>query len=134
MSLPEKVTVCPKCNCEIPGDSVFCPGCRAKLSSATVSTQSDEKLTQMFSNVEKWELMGIRRVVDRSALQMTDQQRQEELDNRIQSAQDVAIANRIAMTEVERKRKKPITIVFLSILAMIVTALTVYWMIRCFGY
>lgn len=134
MSLPEKMTVCPKCNCEIPGDSVFCPGCRAKLSSATVSTQSDEKLTQMFSNVEKWELMGIRRVVDRSALQMTDQQRQEELDNRIQSAQDVAIANRIAMTEVERKRKKPITIVFLSILAMIVTALTVYWMIRCFGY
>ena len=134
MSLPEKVTVCPKCNCEIPGDSVFCPGCRAKLSSATVSTQSDEKLTQMFSNVEKWELMGIRRVVDRSALQMTDQQRQEELDNRIQSAQDVAIANRIAMTEVERKRKKPITIAFLSILAMIVTALTVYWMIRCFGY
>ena len=73
MSLPEKMTVCPKCNCEIPGDSVFCPGCRAKLSSATVSTQSDEKLTQMFSNVEKWELMGIRRVVDRSALQMTDQ-------------------------------------------------------------
>ena len=134
MSLPEKMTVCPKCNCEIPGDSVFCPVCRAKLSSATVSTQSDEKLTQMFSNVEKWELMGIRRVVDRSALQMTDQQRQEELDNRIQSAQDVAIANRIAMTEVERKRKKPITIVFLSILAMIVTALTVYWMIRCFGY
>ena len=134
MSLPEKMTVCPKCNCEIPGDSVFCPGCRAKLCSATVSTQSDEKLTQMFSNVEKWELMGIRRVVDRSALQMTDQQRPEELDNRIQSAQDVAIANRIAMTEVERKRKKPITIVFLSILAMIVTALTVYWMIRCFGY
>lgn len=134
MSLPEKMTVCPKCNCEIPGDSVFCPVCGAKLCSATVSTQSDEKLTQMFSNVEKWELMGIRRVVDRSALQMTDQQRQEELDNRIQSAQDVAIANRIAMTEVERKRKKPITIVFLSILAMIVTALTVYWMIRCFGY
>ena len=134
MSLSEKVTVCPKCNCEIPGDSVFCPGCRAKLSSATVSNQSYEKLKQMFSNVDKWELMGIRRVVDRSALQMTDQQRQEELDNRIQSAQDVAIANRIAMTEVERKRKKPITIVFLSILAMIVTALTVYWMIRCFGY
>ena len=134
MSLPEKVTVCPKCNCEIPGDSVFCPGCRAKLSSATVSNQSYEKLKQMFSNVDKRELMGIRRVVDRSALQMTDQQRQEELDNRIQSAQDVAIANRIAMTEVERKRKKPITIVFLSILAMIVTALTVYWMIRCFGY
>lgn len=134
MSLPEKMTVCPKCNCEIPGDSVFCPGCRAKLSSATVSNQSYEKLKQMFSNVDKWELMGIRRVVDRSALQMTDQQRQEELDNRIQSAQDVAIANRIAMTEVERKRKKPITIVFLSILAMIVTALTVYWMIRCFGY
>lgn len=134
MSLPEKMTVCPKCNCEIPGDSVFCPGCRAKLCSATVSNQSYEKLKQMFSNVDKWELMGIRRVVDRSALQMTDQQRQEELDNRIQSAQDVAIANRIAMTEVERKRKKPITIVFLSILAMIVTALTVYWMIRCFGY
>ena len=134
MSLPEKMTVCPKCNCEIPGDSVFCPVCGAKLSSATVSNQSYEKLKQMFSNVEKWELMGIRRVVDRSALQMTDQQRQEELDNRIQSAQDVAIANRIAMTEVERKRKKPITIVFLSILAMIVTALTVYWMIRCFGY
>ena len=134
MSLPEKMTVCPKCNCEIPGDSVFCPGCRAKLSSATVSNQSYEKLKQMFSNVDKWELMGIRRVVDRSALQMTDQQRPEELDNRIQSAQDVAIANRIAMTEVERKRKKPITIVFLSILAMIVTALTVYWMIRCFGY
>lgn len=134
MSLPEKMTVCPKCNCEIPGDSVFCPGCRAKLSSATVSNQSYEKLKQMFSNVDKRELMGIRRVVDRSALQMTDQQRQEELDNRIQSAQDVAIANRIAMTEVERKRKKPITIVFLSILAMIVTALTVYWMIRCFGY
>ena len=134
MSLPEKMTVCPKCNCEIPGDSVFCPGCRAKLSSATVSNQSYEKLKQMFSNVDKWELMGIRRVVDRSALQMTDQQRQEELDNRIQSAQDIAIANRIAMTEVERKRKKPITIVFLSILAMIVTALTVYWMIRCFGY
>ena len=134
MSLPEKMTVCPKCNCEIPGDSVFCPGCRAKLSSATVSNQSYEKPKQMFSNVDKWELMGIRRVVDRSALQMTDQQRQEELDNRIQSAQDVAIANRIAMTEVERKRKKPITIVFLSILAMIVTALTVYWMIRCFGY
>ena len=134
MSLSEKVTVCPKCNCEIPGDSVFCPGCRAKLSSATVSNQSYEKLKQMFSNVDKRELMGIRRVVDRSALQMTDQQRQEELDNRIQSAQDVAIANRIAMTEVERKRKKPITIVFLSILAMIVTALTVYWMIRCFGY
>ena len=134
MALPEKVTVCPKCNFEIPGDSVFCPGCRAKLSSATVSNQSYEKLKQMFSNVDKWELMGIRRVVDRSALQMTDQQQQEELDNRIQSAQDVAIANRIAMTEVERKRKKPITIVFLSILAMIVTALTVYWMIRCFGY
>ena len=134
MSLSEKVTVCPKCNCEIPGDSVFCPGCRAKLSSATVSNQSYEKLKQMFSNVDKWELMGIRRVVDRSALQMTEQQRPEELDNRIQSAQDVAIANRIAMTEVERKRKKPITIVFLSILAMIVTALTVYWMIRCFGY
>lgn len=134
MSLPEKMTVCPKCNCEIPGDSVFCPGCRAKLSSAAVSNQSYEKLKQMFSNVDKRELMGIRRVVDRSALQMTDQQRQEELDNRIQSAQDVAIANRIAMTEVERKRKKPITIVFLSILAMIVTALTVYWMIRCFGY
>jgi hypothetical protein len=79
----------------------------------------------MFSNVEKWELMGIRRVVDRSALQMTDQQRQEELDNRIQSAQDVAIANRIAMTEVERKRKKIIRFVILGILSVIVTAFTV---------
>ena len=125
MSLPEKMTACPKCNCEIPGDSVFCPGCRAKLSSATVSTQSDEKLKQMFSNVEKWELMGIRRVVDRSALQMTDQQRQEELDNRIQSAQDVAIAKRIAMTEVERKRKKIIRFVVLGILSVIITAFTV---------
>ena len=125
MSLPEKMTVCPKCNCEIPGDSVFCPRCRAKLSSATVSTQSDEKLKQMFSNVDKWELMGIRRVVDRSALQMTDQQRQEELDNRIQSAQDVAIANRIAMTEVKRKRKKIIRFVILGIISVIVTAFTV---------
>lgn len=134
MSLPEKMTVCPKCNCEIPGDSVFCPGCRAKLSSATVSNQSYEKLKQMFSNVDKWELMGIRRVVDRSALQMTDQQRQEELEKRIQSTHDVAIQKRITTAEAETKRKKPITIVFLSILAMIVTALTVYWMIRCFGY
>jgi hypothetical protein len=79
----------------------------------------------MFSNVEKWELMGIRRVVDRSALQMTDQQRQEEPDNRIQSAQDVAIANRIAMTEVERKRKKIIRFVVLGILSVIITAFTV---------
>lgn len=134
MSLSEKVTVCPKCNCEIPGDSVFCPGCRAKLSSATVSTPSDEKLKQMFSNVEKWELMGVRRVADRSALQMADQQRQEELEKRIQSTRDVAIQKRIATAEAKTKRKKPITIVFLSILAMIVTALTIYWMIRCFGY
>ena len=125
MSLPEKATVCPKCNCEIPGASVFCPGCRAKLSSATVSNQSYKKLKQMFSNVDKWELMGIRRVADRSALQMTDQQRPEELDNRIQSAQDVAIANRIAMTEVERKRKKIIRFVVLGILAVIITVLTV---------
>ena len=125
MSLPEKMTVCPKCNCEIPGDSVFCPVCGAKLSSATVSNQSYEKLKQMFSNVDKRELMGIRRVVDRSALQMTDQQRQEELDNRIQSAQDVAIANRIAMTEVERKRKKIICFVVLGILSVIITAFTV---------
>ena len=79
----------------------------------------------MFSNVDKRELMGIRRVVDRSALQMTDQQRQEELDNRIQSAQDVAIANRIAMTEVERKRKKIICFVILGILSVIITAFTV---------
>jgi hypothetical protein len=79
----------------------------------------------MFSNVDKRELMGIRRVVDRSALQMTDQQRQEELDNRIQSAQDVAIANRIAMTEVERKRKKIIRFVILGILSVIITAFTV---------
>ena len=69
--------------------------------------------------------MGIRRVVDRSALQMTDQQRQEELDNRIQSAQDVAIANRIAMTEVKRKRKKIIRFVVLGILSVIITAFTV---------
>ena len=134
MSLSEKVTVCPKCNCEIPGDSVFCPGCRAKLSSATVSTQSDEKLKQMFSQIDKWEFMNFYPVANPNTPQMTEQQKQEELEKRIQSTQDVAIAKRIAMTEVERKRKKPITIVFLSILAMIVTALTVYWMIRCFGY
>jgi hypothetical protein len=79
----------------------------------------------MFSNVDKRELMGIRRVVDRSTLQMTDQQRLEELDNRIKSAQDVAIANRIAMTEVERKRKKIIRFVILGILSVIVTAFTV---------
>lgn len=125
MSLPEKMTVCPKCNCEIPGDSVFCPGCRAKLSSATVSNQSYEKLKQMFSQVDKWEFMNFYPVVNPNPPQMTDQQKQEELEKRIQSAQDVAIAKRIAMTEVERKRKKIIRFVILGILSVIITAFTV---------
>ena len=125
MSLPEKVTVCPKCNCEIPGDSVFCPGCRAKLSSATVSNQSYEKLKQMFSNVDKWEFMNFYQVANPNTPQMTEQQKQEELEKRIQSTQDVAIANRIAMTEVERKRKKIIRFVILGILSVIITAFTV---------
>lgn len=125
MSLSEKVTVCPKCNCEIPGDSVFCPGCRAKLSSATVSNLSYEKLKQMFSPIDKWEFMNFYPVANPNTPQMAEQQKQEELDKRIQSAQDVAIAKRIAMTEVERKRKKIIHFVLLGILSVIITVLTV---------
>ena len=125
MSLPEKVTVCPKCNCEIPGDSVFCPGCRAKLSAATVSNQSYEKLKQMFSQIDKWEFMNFYPVANPNTPQMTEQQKQEELEKRIQSTQDVAIAKRIAMTEVKRKRKKIICFVILGILSVIITAFTV---------
>ena len=125
MSLPEKVTVCPKCNCEIPGDSVFCPGCRTKLSSATVSAQSDKKLKQMFFQIDKWEFMNFYPVTNPNTPQMTEQQKQEELEKRIQSTQDVAIAKRIAMTEVERKRKKIIRFVILGILSVIIAAFTV---------
>ena len=125
MSLPEKMTVCPKCNCEIPGDSVFCPVCRAKLSSATVSNQSYEKLKQMFSQIDKWEFMNFYPVANPNTPQMTEQQKQEELEKRIQSTQDVAIAKRIAMTEVKRKRKKIIRFVILGIISVIVTAFTV---------
>lgn len=125
MSLPEKMTVCTKCNREIPGDSVFCQGCRAKVSSAAVSAQPDEKIRQMFSQVDKWEFMNFYPVSNQNAPQMTEQQKQEELERRIQNAQDIAIAKRIAMTEVERKRKKIIRFVILGILSAIITAFTV---------
>lgn len=117
---------CPKCSCVIPGDSVFCQVCGSKLSDPTVPKPmySDARLRHMLSNVDKWELMDWRRVQDRSALQMTEQQKQEELERIIQNAQDIAIAKRIAVTEVERKKKKIITFVILGILSVIITAFT----------
>ena len=127
--------LCAKCNSELPEDSMFCQVCGSQLSSTAVSMPllSDQKLRQMFSKVEKWELMGIRCVADRSACQITDQQRQEELEKRIHSAQDVAIQKRIAATEADARRNKPIKIVCFSILAIIGTALTVYLGVLCFG-
>jgi hypothetical protein len=79
----------------------------------------------MFSQIDKWEFMNFYLVANPNAPQMTEQQKQEELEKRIQSTQDVAIANRIAMTEVERKRKKIICFVVLGILSVIITAFTV---------
>jgi len=125
MSLPDKIRVCPKCNYEIPADSVFCQACRTKLHSTAVSAQPDEKLRQMFSQVDKWEFMNFYPVSNQNTPQMTEQQKQEELERRIQNAQDMAIVKRVAATEVERKRKKIIKFVILGILSVIVTALTV---------
>ena len=125
MSLPDKMTICPKCNYEIPADSVFCQGCRFKLSSTAASSQPDEKLRQMFSQVDRWEFMNFYPVSNPNAPQMTEQQKQEELDKRIQNTQDIAIAKRIAMTEVERKRKKIIRFIILGILSVIITAFAV---------
>ena len=125
MPLTYKTTVCPKCNYEIPADSVFCQACRTKLPSTVVSAQPDEKLRQMFSQVDRWEFMNFYPVSNPNASQMTDLEKQEALDKRIQTAQDIAIAKRIAVTEVERKRKKVIKFVFLGILAVIITVFTV---------
>ncbi len=125
MSLPDPITICPKCNHEIPIDSVFCQACRAKLSTATMTTQSDEVLRHMFEQVDKLEFMNFSPVSNSNTTQMTEQQKQEDLERRIQNAQDIAIAKRIASTEIERRRKKIITFVILGIFFVTITAFAV---------
>ena len=125
MSLPDPITICPKCNHEIPIDSVFCQACRAKLSTATMTTQSDEVLRQMFEQVDKLEFMNFSPVSNSSTPQITEQQKQENLERRIQNAQDIAITKRIASTEIERRRKKIITFVILGIFFVTITAFAV---------
>ena len=117
--------ICPKCNHEIPIDSVFCQACGAKLSTATMTTQSDEVLRQMFEQVDKLEFMNFSPVSNSNTTQMTEQQKQEDLERRIQNAQDIAIAKRIASTEIERRRKKIITFVILGIFFVTITAFAV---------
>ena len=125
MSLPDPITICPKCNYEIPIDSVFCQACGAKLSAATMTTQSDEVLRHMFEQVDKLEFMNFSPVSNANTTQMTEQQKQEDLERRIQNAQDIAIAKRIASTEIERRRKKIITFVILGIFFVTITAFAV---------
>lgn len=123
---------CPKCNSVIPGDSVFCQVCGSKLSDSTVPKPmySDARLRHMLSNVDKWELMDWRRVQDRSALQMTEQQRQEALEQRLQQAQDIAIAKRITRTIESNSKTAETSLVILGIVAVIIAILTVTLLFR----
>lgn len=90
-----------------------------------MTTQSDEVLRQMFEQVDKLEFMNFSPVSNSSTPQITEQQKQENLERRIQNAQDIAITRRIASTEIERRRKKIITFVILGIFFVTITAFAV---------
>ena len=125
MSFPHPTTICPKCNYDIPIDSVFCQACGTKLSAATMTTQSDEVLRHMFEQVDKMEFMNFSPVSNSSTPQMTEQQKQEELDRRIQNSRDIAIAKRIALAALERRRKKILTFVILGIFFVTITVFAI---------
>lgn len=124
MALPQETMICPKCNYKIPEDSEFCQACRVNLASAAASAPltPDDKLRLLFSNVEEWEIRNFYPRPKKSPSGLTEQQRQEELQRRIQSAQDIAIQNRIAAMEAANKRNKIFKIILFSLLAIGITA------------